>query len=225
MRFFVSIILIIFYINSSAQINGYTTTGDPILLYKNGTWKYLKLDTLSEAEKVADSLLSAFENQFALVGKWKMTLLRMTDKESSKIIQVNLTSPQSIKFYTDTFFYGGLYGKLKLDKSEKAKKEAKETASFFEGMQNTYLVLNSDSSYILDNQPTLFGIAVNSVLQTKIKGNWSYRQGERMIELKVAKDESRSYKVIKQNMNTLVIDEEWRDENDFPIKEITMTKQ
>ena len=153
-----------------------------------------------------------------------MTSVRMKDDESSNIIEIDLSNQQSIKHFTDTVWMDGLYGKLKLE-SPNAIKEINETARMFDGLQNTFITFNSDSTYKLDNQPMLFGIVTDSFYRKKIVGNWNYLKKTNELSLKVASDEFRHYSIIKIEKNLLVIDEDWRILNEPPVKEITLIRQ
>ena len=46
------------------------------------------------------------KNMEKLIGSWKAVLLSLTDdKDSNKIIRIDLTDSKSIKYFSDTVFY------------------------------------------------------------------------------------------------------------------------
>jgi hypothetical protein len=169
-----------------------------------------------------------------LMGKWKAIILRFTDdKDSNKVIRIDLTDPKSIKYFSDTIFYNGLYGKLKAesDTSLEAKKAIMEVSHLFQDMDSIYVTLNLDSTYSLNNQLTVFGFAANGIVFTTLRGH-KYFLGESLfaekqktIAFNVAKDDNRVYVIVKLTKDTLIIDEGWHEVNGPPIKEITFKKQ
>ena len=173
-----------------------------------------------------------------LIGTWKAVTMRMTDdNDSNKIIQINLMDPKSTKFFSDTVFYNGLYGKLKAeaDTNLQAKMLLKQSNYLFADMDKTFVTFNQDSTYALNNQPTLFGFVANGTLFKTITGRkWGFFFGEKSISrtfsekslsFNVARDDDRYYVVVKLTEDILIIDEGWRDVNGSPVKEITFSKQ
>ena len=173
-------------------------------------------------------------NNPKLVGKWKAVLLRMIDeKDTNKTIQINLLDPKSVKRFSDTLWYDGLFGKLKAeaDTSLEAKKAFRQASMLFEDMNNTYVTFKPNGTYRLNNQPTLFGFAANGTVFTTLTGHKYFLresplfEGQSTLVFNVAKGDDRDYAIVKLSDNTLIIDMAWRDVNEKPIKEITFKKQ
>ena len=97
----------------------------------------------------------------------------------------------------------------------------------FAGLQNTYVIFNSDSTYRLDNQPMLFGFvgARDSTYRKTIVEKWRYLKKDKWLSLKVENDDFRNYKVVYLSKDSLVIDDEFRQINGVPIRELTLIKQ
>lgn len=162
------------------------------------------------------------------VGKWKVIQIRAEDNNPSQILKIDLTDSQSIIHYTDSVFMNGDFGQLKLDTSAKAIKVSKEMGMNFEGLQSTYLALNSDSTYNLDNQPMLFGFvnASDSIYKNVITGTWGYMENEKWLSFRIGNDDNRNYRVIKLSKDSLIIDDDMRNIKDGPpIKELTLIRQ
>jgi hypothetical protein len=174
------------------------------------------------------------ENHPKLVGRWKGVMLRMTDeKDTSQTIQINLLDPKSVKWFSDTLWYGGLFGKLKArgDRSLEAKKAVRQASMLFKDMDNTYVTFKPNGTYSLNNQRTLFGFAANGRVFTTLTGRkYSLRESQ-LIEdqntlvFNVAKGDDKDYAIVKLSNDTLIIDMAWRDIGEKPIKEITFKKQ
>jgi hypothetical protein len=174
------------------------------------------------------------KNTEMLIGKWKAVVLRLTDENDSKnIIRIDLTDPNSIKYFSDTVFYDGLYRKVKVesDTSLEAKKVALEVSTLFEDMDRTYITFKADSTYSLNNQQTLFGFEANGTVFKTLAGLKYFLvesrifKGQKAIGFNIAKGDDRGFAVIKLTNDTLIIDEEWREINGPPLKEITFVKQ
>jgi len=174
------------------------------------------------------------KNTEKLIGKWKAIVMRLTDdNDTKKIIRIDLTDPKSIKYFSDTVFYDGLYRKLKAeaDTSLEAKKAAQEASTLFEDMDRTYITFNADSTYSLNNQQTLFGFEANGTVFKTLAGLKYFLvesrifKGQKAIGFNIVKGDDRGFAVIKLTNDTLIIDEEWREMNGPPLKEITFKKQ
>jgi len=177
---------------------------------------------------ITATLLSSCKLDISPLGKWKVVQIRtVEDDDKSQILKIDLKSLKSITNYTDSIFMDGKFGKLKLDTSLKAIRVSKEMALNFEGLQNTYLIFNSDSTYRLDNQPMLFGFvgAGDSTYRKTIVEKWRYLEKDKWLSLKVEHDDFRNYRVVYLSKDSLVIDDEFRQINGVPIKELTLIRQ